>query len=139
MWKKLGIAAMASVALAAGGAPRAEATTSYTVTVVKIECLIKQDSWVNGKDEPEVTVNAMPIWDGSGFEAGTVKYLPYNETIIYTDAGISMWELDNNPDPDDYLGYFNFTSADVVGQGNQTHNIGGPDGKYKVTYHVDYR
>ena len=135
--KRMLIAGMFALTLAAGITSPASATTSYTMTIVKLECIIKQDSVFNGKDEPRVEVNAMPVYTGSGFSNGTIKYVPNNGTTVYSSATISIWELDASPDPDDYIGYFTITSANVVGMGELTHILGGSSGKYKVTYRVD--
>lgn len=131
-------ASIVALTLLVGTAPRASASTRYTITLLKLECIEKQDSWANGDDEPTLEVNAMPVYEGSGFEDGTLRDFSDRSTYVYDDFGLSIWERDEWPDRDDYVGDVDIESADVVGEGTKSVVIGNNNGKYRVYYRVDY-
>ena len=137
--KRILIAGLVAIGLATTSAPPASATTAYTVTILKVECIDRQEPWPDTNDEPRVEVNAMPVYVGSGYDDGTLKNIKNVDVTVYTDFGISVWEEDIWPDYDDYIGDKTIISADVVGLGTKTATIGTTDGKYKIYYKVEYK
>jgi hypothetical protein len=139
LFRRLLVASLIALSVIAGSAPPASASITYTVTVMKVECIDRQDPWPSTNDEPRVTVNAMPIYSGSGYNDGTLRDIADVDVTVYDEFTFSIWEEDPWPDPDDYIGYKEIISADVVGEGTKTATVGTTNGKYKIHYRLEYR
>src|SRR5689334_13213419 len=97
LWRAL-IVGMLTLVVATGIVPSASAT-SYRITLVQIECLDKQDSVANGKDEPYIEINGNRVWSGSGFTDGTSAN-SLGTFLIANNSNVRLWEEDNWPDAD---------------------------------------
>lgn len=109
--------------------------TSAQLTIVQIECIVKQDSIANGSDEPRAKIDGKNVYTGSGFQNGTTKQVNETRTIGYS-GEIQLWELDSSSwDPDDLLGAFVVYAADA-GLGNQVRYVYGSGATYRITYKI---
>lgn len=119
----------------------AKASSTYTLTVTKIECVERQDPWPDMKDEIRLQFDAYPIYSGDHYEDGEVRNI--KDVPVPFDSGISdfdfwLYEEDNLGDPDDLIGTKNIVVANVIDQGLKTATIGTTNGKYKITYKIEY-
>ncbi len=135
LFKRIMIASLMALSIAASSTPTASATT-YTFTIVRLECIIKQDSIFNGSDEPRIIVDGITIFLGNNFSNGTVQGIGTSLTVG-SQPSIDVWETDPSPDPDDFIGSFTVTSSTAVGQGVKSKIVGNSNGKYKVFYEVN--
>jgi hypothetical protein len=135
MIKRFLTAGMLAIMLAAGATPHASAATSYTLTIVSIECITKQDSGANGKDEPKIKVDLVKVYKGDGFANGTSKSVNEARTMG-TSAVIDLWEVDTSFwDSDDFMGQVTVFST-KAGLGNQIAVFAGSGGLYEITYKI---
>jgi hypothetical protein len=139
-WTTLGLLiALLAPMLLGGTTVRAVATTSYTLTILKIECVNRQDPYPDMKDEIRLQFDAMPIYSDDKYTDGEVRNI--KNVPVPFDSGIKdfdfwLYEEDNLADYDDLIGKTNIVVANVIYQGNQTVTIGTTNGKYKITYMI---
>lgn len=135
LMKRIVMASFLAIMVAASSTPSASASSSYTLTIVRLECIIKQDSLINGSDEPRIIVDGITLYMGSGFSNGTTKGVGIALTVGSSPT-VDVWETDPSPDPDDFIGSFTVTSSTAVGKGVLSKIVGNSNGKYKVFYEV---
>ena len=135
LMKRIFMASFLAIMVAAASTPTASAST-YTLTIVRLECIIKQDSLINGSDEPRIIVDGITMYMGSGFSNGTTKGVGVALTVGSSPT-VDVWETDPSPDPDDFIGSFTVTSSTAVGKGVLSKIVGNSNGKYKVFYEVN--
>lgn len=136
LMKRIVMASFLAIMVAASSTPSASASSTYTLTIVSLECIIKQDSLINGSDEPRIIVDGITLYMSSGFSNGTTKGVGIALTVGSSPT-VDVWETDPSPDPDDFIGSFTITSSTDVGKGVLSKVVGNNKGKYKVFYEVN--
>jgi hypothetical protein len=131
-WRTL-IAGLVALVVVVNAVPSAAAST-FHITLVQIECLDKEDSTINGADEPYIEINGSRVWSGSGFRDGDSEN-SLGTFLIGNTANVRLWEQDAAPDNDDLIGSVGVGASDA-GDGTKTVILTGAGGQYSLSFRV---
>lgn len=108
---------------------------TYSIQLVSIICLKKDDAV--GKDEPIIRIGGITVWTGQNFATGSSASLLTVPARSFTNSvNLDLYEQDNWPSADDFLGRYTVQSTDA-GAGARTVTFSEHNALYEITYRVN--